>query len=323
MAPAPRAADREFNVFLYQASANQAYRNADLPTRRSDGQLVQKPQAALILNYLLSLLRRWSQPGTAASARRGAAEMHAHPLLVKQDIIQTIANPPYDTILSAADLADQLDLVRFTPLNFSLEELSKAWSIFYQSPYVLSVAYQAGAVLIETDDLPQTALPVRTRNLYVLPFRQPSVERVIFERGDQEPIFASSTLLVDGKQLEADVTLVLLGGVERVPSAMSDRQISLPVPSDLRAGAHGLQVVHKLLLGSPPPGTPHRGFESNVATFVLRPRMTPPIGKTTVPDPQGGAPLPALHVDVDVPVGKDQRGGAAAQQCTGRHLHRL
>ena len=37
------------NVFLYQSSANQAYRNADLPTRRSDGQLVQKPQAALTL----------------------------------------------------------------------------------------------------------------------------------------------------------------------------------------------------------------------------------------------------------------------------------
>ena len=75
----------------------------------------------------------------------GAAvrQLHAHPLLINQDIIQTIANPPYDTMLSTSNLADQLDLVRFTPLDFSLEELSKAWSIFFQSPYVLSVAYQA------------------------------------------------------------------------------------------------------------------------------------------------------------------------------------
>ena len=40
---------------------------------------------------------------------------------------------------------------------------------------------------------------------------------------------------------------------------------------------------------------------------MLRPRITLPIGKTTVPDPQGGAPLPALQVNVDLPVGKDQR----------------
>ena len=295
------------NVFLYQVSANQAYRNADLPTRRSDGQLVQKPQAALTLNYLFSFFG--DETNLEPQRLLGAAvrQMHAHPLLVKQDIIQTIANPPYDTILSAADLADQLDLVRLTPLNFSLEELSKAWSIFYQSPYVLSVAYQAGALLIETDDAPQNALPVRTRNLYVLPFRQPSIERVIASAGAQEPIFTSSTLQIDGKQLEGDVTTVLLGGAERTPTAISDRQISLPVPADLRGGAHGLQVVHKLLLGSPPPGTPHRGFESNVATFVLRPRITLPIGQTTMPDPQGGAPLPALQVDVDVSVGKDQR----------------
>src|SRR5690606_33736230 len=73
------------------------------------------------------------------------------------------------------------------------------------------------------------------------------------------------------------------------------------------AGARGLQVVHKLLMGSPPPGTPHRGFESNVATFVLRPRITLPVVKTALPDPQGGPPLPALQVNVDVPVGKDQR----------------
>jgi hypothetical protein len=42
------------NIFLYQIMPNQAYLNADLPTRRSEGQLVQRPQAALVLHYLLS-----------------------------------------------------------------------------------------------------------------------------------------------------------------------------------------------------------------------------------------------------------------------------
>ncbi len=106
---------------------------------------MQKPQAALTLNYLFSFFGDEANLEPQRLLGRGGAADARASSLVKHDIIQTIANPPYDTILSAADLADQLDLVRFTPLNFSLEELSKAWSIFYQSPYVLSVAYQAGA----------------------------------------------------------------------------------------------------------------------------------------------------------------------------------
>ena len=60
-------------------------------------------------------------------------------------------------------------------------------------------------------------------------------------------------------------------------------------------------------MGLPPPGTPHRGFESNVATFVLRPQINAPIVVTTVPDPQGGAPLPALQVGTDLIIGRNQR----------------
>ena len=295
------------NIFLYQVMPNPAYRNSDLPTRRSDGQLVQRPQAALMLHYLLSFFG--DEANLEPQRLLGAAirRLHARPVLTKQEIVQTIANPPFDTILSTSDLADQVDLVRFTPLSLSLEELSKAWSVFFQSPYILSVAYQASAVLIETDDAAQKALPVQTPNIYVVPFRQPFIERVISSAGAQEAIFSTSTLQIDGKQLQGDVTLVLLGGVERTPLAVSQQQISLVVPAELQAGARGLQVVQKLLMGSPPPGTLHRGFESNVATFVLRPRITLPVIKTTVPDPQGGAPLPALQVNVDVPVGKDQR----------------
>lgn len=295
------------NIFLYQVMPNPAYRNADLPTRRTDGQLAQRPQAALTLHYLLSFFG--DETNLEPQRLLGAAlrQLHARPLVTKQEIIQTIANPPYDTILPTSNLADQVDLVRFTPLSLSLEELSKAWSVFFQSPYVLSVAYQASAVLIETDEVAQKALPVQQSNLYVVPFRQPFIERVISSAGEPQPIFSTSTLQIDGRQLQGDVTLVLLGGLERTPLSVTQTQISLAVPPDLQAGARGLQVLQKILMGVPAPGTPHRGFESNVATFVLRPRITLPIVKTTLPDPLGGAPLPALQVNVDVPVGKDQR----------------
>lgn len=304
---APAAKDPAINVFLYQVTPNPAYRNADLPTRRANGQLVQRPQAALILHYLLSFYGDENNLEPQRLLGAAVRQLHAQPLLTQQNIVQTLANPPYDTLLATSNLADQVDLVRFTPLGLSLEELSKIWSIFFQSPYVLSVAYQGSAVLIETDEVAQAALPVQSRNLYVLPFRQPLIDRVISTAGEFAPIFASSTLQIDGKQLQGDVTFVLLGGIERAPLTIGEKQITLAVPADLQAGAHGLQVIHKLLLGSPPPGTPHRGFESNVATFILRPQIALPIVKTTVPDPQGGAPLPALQLNVDLTIGKTQR----------------
>ncbi|MGE5217820.1 MAG: DUF4255 domain-containing protein [Chloroflexota bacterium] len=304
---AAAAKDPAINIFLYQVMPNPAYRNVDLPTRRANGQLVQRPQAALILHYLLSFYGDDNNLEPQRLLGAAVRHLHAQPLLTQQSIVQTLANPPYDTLLATSNLADQVDLVRFTPLGLSLEELSKVWSIFFQSPYVLSVAYQGSAVLIETDDVAQAALPVQARNLYVLPLRQPLIDRVISTAGESAPIFAASTLQVDGKQLQGDVTLVLLGGIERVPLSVGEKQMTLAVPADLQAGAHGLQVIHKLLLGSPPPGTPHRGFESNVATFILRPQITLPIVKTTVPDPQGGPPLPALQLSMDVTVGKSQR----------------
>src|SRR5581483_10027048 len=116
-----------------------------------------------------------------------ARQLHAQPLLTQQDIVQTLANPPYDTLLATSNLADQLDLVRFTPLGLSLEELSKLWSIFFQSPYVLSVASQAIEEMIESEDTPQPALPVQTRNLYVMPFHQPVIDRVRSSAGEFAP----------------------------------------------------------------------------------------------------------------------------------------
>ena len=42
------------NLFLYQVTPNSAWRNADLPSRRPDGTLSQRPQAALDLYYLIT-----------------------------------------------------------------------------------------------------------------------------------------------------------------------------------------------------------------------------------------------------------------------------
>ena len=44
---------------------------------------------------------------------------------------------------------EEVELVKFTQLPLSLEELGKLWSVFFQTTHVLSVAFQGTVVLIE------------------------------------------------------------------------------------------------------------------------------------------------------------------------------
>lgn len=263
------------NLYLYQVTPNAAWRNADLPTRSSNGDLVQRPRAALDLHYLLTFYGDENQLEPQRVLGSVVRTLHARPVLTRQAIRDTMSANP---VLAESDLADEVELVKFTPIALSLEELSKLWSVFFQTPYTLSVAYQGTVVLIESEDTPRTVLPVRRRNLYVRPFRQPVIEGVVSQAGASEPIVAGSTLLVRGKRLRGDDTQLRVAGIDVTPDEVTDTQITVPLteppfPADsLRAGVQGVQVVHRLLLGTPP--TPHRGFESNVAPFVLRPTIT-------------------------------------------------
>lgn len=266
------------NLFLYQVTPNAAWRNADLPTRRSDGQLVQRPQVALDLHYLLTFYGDEGQLEPQRLLGSAVRTLHERPLLTRQKIQQTIVQPPFDTFLGNSNLADGVELVKFTPTSLSLEELSKLWSVFFQISYRLSAAYQGTVVLIESEEVPQMALPVLERNVYVMPFRQPVIEQITSQAGASQPIIAGSTLLILGQRLRGNVTRVRIWGEEVTPPEVSDTQISLPLSSPplpaaaLRAGVQGVQVVHKMLMGTPE--TEHRGVESNVEAFVLHPTIT-------------------------------------------------
>jgi hypothetical protein len=150
--------------------------------------------------------------------------------------------------------------------------------VFFQVEYNLSTAYQASVVLIQSDETPQESLPVQARNLYVRPFRWPQIERVIAQAGPNERIVANSILLIQGTQLRGDETLVLIDDQELSPTAVTDTQITLPLPVNVPAGVHSVQVLQKVEMGGIPPSilpTPHRGVESNVAPFVLHPTIVP------------------------------------------------
>jgi hypothetical protein len=262
--------DPGVNVFLYQVTPNPAWRNEDLPTRRPSAELAQRPRAALDLHYLLTF---YGADGDLAPQRvLGSVirTLHARPILTRDAIRATTVKTKFNFLVKS-NLADDLELVRFTPLPLSLDELSKLWSMNFQAPYRLSVAYQATVVLIESEESTHAALPVRQRNLYVVPFRQIVVTDVVVADDPEAFIVAQSKVAIRGKQLRGDVTEVHAGGVQATLQSVSDAEITATLPAGLRAGVQGLQVVQPRLMGTPP--VAHRGVESNLAPFVLHPKI--------------------------------------------------
>jgi hypothetical protein len=265
------------NVFLYQITPNTALRNADLPTRAADGSLLRRPQAAIDLDYLITFYgdeTRLEQQRLLGVVTR---TLHAQPVLSRTTLqfVQT-----HVSFLSNSDLADAPDLVRLRPINFSLEELSKLWSFLLKVDYVLSVAYRAGAVLIDTDDqLPGPALPVLATRVTTLPFLQPLIEAIATTSGDAVIVTGGQIRLTgrnfilnqstDGGLVQAD-TRVVIGGSPHAPGTLTPNSIDLALPAGLAAGPQTIQVTQSLLLGSPP--VPHQqGYLSNVLPFMLHP----------------------------------------------------
>jgi hypothetical protein len=257
------------HIFLYLVKPNAALRNADLPTRSSDGQIRLRPQAALNLHYLFTFVG--DETTLVPQRLLGSVErtLYTQAVLDRTDIQNTITGKAF---LSGSNLDQQVEAVRLTPSSLSTEEISKIWSIFYQVPYCLSVAYEAEVVLIDSDDMPTEGLPVLARNLYVEPLRSPWIDRVISQAGANAPIVPASTLVIEGSQLKSNSTMVKTGGTLRTPTTVKSQQVTLPVPGDLAAGVQSVQIVESLSIGTPPKDL--GAFESNVAAFVLRPSFT-------------------------------------------------
>jgi Pvc16 N-terminal domain len=266
------------NVYLYRVTPNAALRNNDLPNRDGDGRLRNRPVSALDLHYLFSFYGNETQLEPQRLLGSAVRTLHTYPVITR-DMIDDVLGSTAFGFLASSTLGDQPELVKFTPSQLSLDDLSKLWSVFFQTPYALSVSYEATVVLIESEETAMPSLPVQRRNLRVLPFRQPRIEQVRDANDATAPIQVGSTLLIKGQQLQGDVTqLRFSGNVIVAPQTVSDTEITVtlaspPFPANtLRAGVQGVQVVQQVLFGTT--ADPHPGFESNVAPFVLHPTIT-------------------------------------------------
>ena len=306
------------NVFVglypYQITPNTHWRNTDVPNRRSDGSLVKATRAPYDLYFLVTCygddVQFEPQRVLGALLRRLAAE----PILTKSMIKDATFG-----VLADNNLDTEMESIKFSLLSLGLEEFSKLWSVFFQTTYNISIALQASVLFIDGKETPGPALPVRSRNLYVRPIYQPVIEQILSQKTladpilPNQPILAGDILVLSGKGLRGEVTHVSLNGLEITPEDVSDVQVKIPLAAppflvdSLRAGVLGVQVIHRLNMGTP--ATPHAGFESNVAAFVLRPTVI--VGTVTIDDSnviEGVTYQDAtIGIDLDPKIGVDQR----------------
>ncbi len=283
------------NIYLYQVTPNTALRNFDLPTRDASGQAVQQPQAALDLHYLLTFYGNDAKLEPQRLLGLVVRALHSRPLLsrehMRQFIKSIIPGDPYED-LTSCDLADQIELVRFSPTLLNLEELSKLWSVFFQTPYTLSVAYQASVVLIEAAEAVRTALPVRERAVYGTAAERPAITKVYVlkpipeaEKVENAPMEVGDILILQGKRLRGQQTILRFDDMNITSDLLlelSDTQIQIKVEAPpiseerLRVGKHTVQVVQFIDFAGAPdePPVPHKALESNAVVVVLKPSIT-------------------------------------------------
>ncbi|WP_013321912.1 DUF4255 domain-containing protein [Gloeothece verrucosa] len=264
------------NIYLYRVSPVN-WRNADLPSRRSTGELVKRPQIALDLNYILTFYGNESELEPQRLLGSVVRTLHSGAILTS-DLISDALEDSSLRYLRGSDLAQQLEQIKFMPLPLSTEDLSKIWSVFFQTPYALSMAYQASTVLIESDEIPKRALPVRQPRIMLVPYKPVITEIVtldelsgVWGKSPYRPILADSNLKIRGSGLKGDLTHVQIAQVEVLPQEVSHQEVVLNLGSfpegALRPGVQSLQIIQR-------DATEQQHIvESNIFPFVLSPTI--------------------------------------------------
>lgn len=159
----------QLNLFLHQVTPNAALRNAALPSRDAAGNRIANPPLALDLHYLLTA---YGRAELQAEVLLGYALqlLHETPVLPRAairralhpTIVDGTALPAIYQSLRAADLAEQIEMLKITPSALSTEEMSRLWSAL-QAHYRPTVAFQVSVVLIESTRPARSPLPVLSR----------------------------------------------------------------------------------------------------------------------------------------------------------------
>jgi hypothetical protein len=300
----PKGESPDPGVYIkpYRVAPSAALRNADLPTRRAEGSLLKRPRLAVDIDLLLTFV---GEPGTYDPERLAGlvlTDFHANPSLGKQEIKDYLAGLANDHVLEGADLGDQLERVRLTPLALNLEDLSRVWGLFGLSVYGLSIAYQAGPLLLDAEVRPAAPLPVQATNFVVVPNIAPVILALRSTSSTQALGKIGDVLTVQGTGLRGPSTWLKIGAqeIELANTDVGTDRVTLLLDGTLglQAGVRSIQVIHKAQLG--PVSDPWRvAAQSNAMAFALLPKIS------GTPSASGAGPV-EVRVAVEPLPGADQ-----------------
>jgi Pvc16 N-terminal domain len=332
------------NIYLYQAAPNPAWRNSDLRNRRPKGDLIKQAQAGLDLFYLFTFYGNETELEPQRLLGSAVRTLVDNPVILPDMIEETIRNTNFN-FLQDSTLAEQIERVAIVPNFLSMDDLSKIWSVFFQAPYMLSFAFQGGAVLIEGDKLGGRGLPIRSRQFYATP-NQPRLDRISAEHGS-DIFIKDSLLLIRGQQLAAEVSRqqlqaeatvrqhaahagqgrwrrwqpkVLIGEAKITPQFVSDTEIrwrlsdlSVAELQGVRAGVQSVQVIYPLVRSledverlEQSDLESERSSRTNAVPFVLLPQIIDlHVGSISRDDDQ--VVYAEITLEVDMLIGMNQK----------------
>jgi hypothetical protein len=304
------------NLYLYQVSPNPAWRNTDLHTRRPKGDLIRHTQAGINLYYLMTFYGNEVELEPQRLLGSAIRTLIDQPILTTEMIRETMNHSKF-SYLRESTLDEQVERVTLVPTPMTTEELSKIWSVFFQTPYTLSFAYQGSTVLIEGDKPAKRMLPLRGCQFFTTP-NQPLIEQITSDSGVNQAAVLSSCLTIHGKQLVADhpqvrenIPQIRIGDAKVTPQEVNNKQIKLNLGALseseiywLRAGVQSLQVLHALAKRNSIES--ERTVGSNVVAFVLCPTLVK-VEQTHVELGEDDLYSATITVRTDLVIGAEQR----------------
>lgn len=248
--PAGSRQESRANLYLVQVIEDPVARNDDLPLRATTGQLLSTPSVARKLRYLLSFFG----PSAQAQLMLGAIDvaLREQPVLTPELIDAAVFG--HDP-LRGSGLEIQTPPVRVTPVDLTMEELSRFWSGFFHSPYTLSTMYEASTVILDSALAPIAQLPVRGLRANFASSPPPTLDplpTVTFSRGLAIP--------VSGRRIQAGQRLKV-GATWATIEADAGGSLHFVLPNTVQAGtqlvwlgaqASGQATASGIVAGSSP-----------------------------------------------------------------------
>lgn len=312
--------EQQVNLFLYQTAIAGSWRNEPFPLGLPGE--TDFPPLPLVLHYLVTPYVRDADELTAHRLLGASMlALHDHPTLSGREL--AAAGVP-------ADVSEHIESVRITPLDTSVDEISKLWTAF-QTQYRLSATYEVRVVLIESDRARRTPLPVLRRGEddrgpvaqgdTTLPF--PVLAEVLAPGGAAAARLGEEIRLTGANLVAAQVRVrlthpLLPEPVVLTPSLALDNEIRVDVPADPDDIPAGLWSVAAQL-------TDVGGIDrlTNEVPLAVAPRITTDPLPTVVRQPDGRA---VVELSIEPNVNPAQRvylllgslsTRAAVQQATG------